>query len=178
MEKNCCKHPSNSQIYRWWFRNPRNILTLFQLCSLVDITLPRPTKSNQCWKNVVYFNVEICNIEQRQTKVAYFKVDVNDVRQLWNNLANFNVEFHNIDQRQNNVLNMTICIKNKHRVKSNEIFWSLELNFFKSKYPEHKHRTTISLVENRPALCAAACFTRSCVTKFDYFPIQIVCAFC
>lgn len=126
MEKNCCKHPSNSQIYRWWFRNPRNILTLFQLCSLVDITLRRPAKSNQWWKNVVYFNVEICNIEQRQTRVAYFKVDVNDVRQLWNNLANFNVEFHNIDQRQNNVLNTTICIKNKHRVKSNEIFWSLK----------------------------------------------------
>lgn len=126
MEKNCCKPPSNSQIYRWWFRNPRNILTLFQLCSLVDITLQRPTKSNRCWKNVVYFNVEICNIEQRQTRVAYFKVDVNDVRQLWNNIVNLNVEFHNIDQRQNNVLNMTICIKNKHRVKSNEIFWSLK----------------------------------------------------
>ena len=77
--------------------------------------------SNQRWNNVVYVNVEICNVEQLQIKVVNFIADANNVRQRRNNAVIFNVEFHNVDQRQNTVVNI-IIIKELKRAKKN--FWT------------------------------------------------------
>ena len=43
--------------------------------------------------NVMYVDVEICNVEQRQIDVFYYKVDLSNVRQRWNNVVIFNVDF-------------------------------------------------------------------------------------
>ena len=77
--------------------------------------------SNQLWDNVVYVNVEIYNIEQRQINIAYFSVDVNNVRQRRDKAVIFNVEFDNVDQRLNNFVNMTI-FRNWKRTK--KYFWA------------------------------------------------------
>ena len=77
--------------------------------------------SNQLWDNVVYVNVEIYNIEQRQINIAYFSVDVNNVRQRRDKAVIFNVEFDNVDQRLNNFVNMTI-FRNLKRTK--KYFWA------------------------------------------------------
>ena len=66
------------------------------------------TTSNQRWKNVVYVNVEIYNIDQRWNSVMFFNVELNNVRQRQNNVVIFNVDFHNVGQCRNNVANMTI----------------------------------------------------------------------
>ena len=42
---------------------PANTSTLFQRCLLVDATSRRGATSNQRWNNVVYFDVEIYNVE-------------------------------------------------------------------------------------------------------------------
>ena len=44
------------------------IMRLVELvrCKNVNITLQDRTKSNHCWKNAVYINTEIYNVEQRQ----------------------------------------------------------------------------------------------------------------
>ena len=78
-------------------RNPANIETLFQRCLLVDATSRRGTASNQCWSNVVYFNVGIYNAKQRRINVVYFNVDRNSVKQRRNNVAIFNLEFYNVE---------------------------------------------------------------------------------
>ena len=54
--------------------SPENISTLFQPCLLVEATSRRGTTSNQRWKNVLYFYVEIYNVEQHQINVLYFKL--------------------------------------------------------------------------------------------------------
>ena len=51
--------------------------------------------SNQHWINVVYFNVDLNNVRQRQ-----------------NNFVIFDVDFHNVVQLGKNVVNMTIWKKN------------------------------------------------------------------
>ena len=70
------------------------------------MTLRRRTMSNQSWNNVMYFNVEIYNIEQHEINVVYFNVDINNTRWLQNNAAIFNV-----DERPNSFMNMTIFKK-------------------------------------------------------------------
>ena len=62
----------------------------------------------------------IYNVEDRRIDVAYFNVDIKNVRQLQNNNVIFNVEFHNIDQSWNNFMNMTMCKKLKIAKKC---FW-------------------------------------------------------
>ena len=60
------------------------------------MTLQRHATSNQRWKNIVYVNVEIHNIEQRWNKVVFFNVEFNNVEwQRRNNVVIFNVDFHN-----------------------------------------------------------------------------------
>ena len=58
--------------------------TSFQLCFWIDMTSQHRTASNQRGKNVVYINVEICN------------VDLNKVRQRRNNIVILNIDFHNL----------------------------------------------------------------------------------
>ena len=45
------------------------------------------TTSNQCWKNIVYVNVEIYNVQQHWNNVVYFNVELNNVRQGRNKLS-------------------------------------------------------------------------------------------
>ena len=85
------------------------------------MTSRRRTMSNQRWNNVVYVNIEIYNVEQRQINVVYFSVHTNNVRQHRNNVAVFNVEFHNFDQRRKNVVNMTIF---KILKRAKKYFWA------------------------------------------------------
>ena len=40
------------------------------------MTLQRRATSNQRWNNVVYVNVEICNVEQRQINTVYEYVNM------------------------------------------------------------------------------------------------------
>ena len=46
----------------------------------------RGATSNQRWNNVVYFNVEMYNVEQRRINIVYFNVDINNVRQRQTNV--------------------------------------------------------------------------------------------
>ena len=85
------------------------------------MTSRRRAMSNQRWSNVVYVNVEIYNVEQRQINFVYFNVDITNVRQRRNNVVIFNVEFRNIDLRQNNVVCMTIFKKLK---RTKKYFWA------------------------------------------------------
>ena len=85
------------------------------------MTSRRGAMSNQCWNNIVNVNIEIFNVEQRQTNVVYFNFDVN-VRQRRNNAVTFNVEFHDIDQRRNNVVSAIIFKK----LKEQKIFLSFK----------------------------------------------------
>ena len=64
------------QCKRWNYQLlfPTSNSTLFQRCLLVDMTSRPGTTSNQQWNNVVYFDVEIYNVEQRQINVVYFNV--------------------------------------------------------------------------------------------------------
>ena len=39
--------------------------------------------------------------------IAYFNVDINNVRQRRNNGVIFNVEFHNVDHSRKNIVNIT-----------------------------------------------------------------------
>ena len=64
---------------------PANISMLCQRSCYVDMMSRRRTTSNQRWNNVVYVNVEICN-------VVYFSLDINNVAQCQNNIVIFNVE--------------------------------------------------------------------------------------
>ena len=59
----------------------------FQRFCAVDMTLRCLSMSN--WNNVVYVNIGIYNVEQRRTKVVYFKFDVNKVRVYRNNFVPF-----------------------------------------------------------------------------------------
>ena len=43
--------------------------------------------SSQRWNNVVYVNVGIYTVEQRQINVIHFNVDLNNVGQRWNNVV-------------------------------------------------------------------------------------------
>ena len=91
----------------------------------VGMTSQYGPTSNQCWNNVVYFNVGIYNIEQRQINVEYFNADVSNVRQRWNcqnNIVLFNIKFHNVGQRWNNVAKMNISKKSKkNHIKFNTL---------------------------------------------------------
>ena len=86
---------------------------LFQRCFLLDATSRRGTMSNQRRNNVVYFNVEIYNVEQRRINVVYFSVDMNNLRQRRSTVVIFSFEFYNIGKRRNNVVKMTFSKKNK-----------------------------------------------------------------
>ena len=105
--------------------------------------------SNQRWNNVVYVNVEIYNVEQRQINIIYFKVDINNVRQCPNNAVIFNVEFQNVDQRQNNVIvNVTIFrnlkkAKKYFRAEKKRLVWltTLAFDFGQLKRKENMERT-------------------------------------
>ena len=88
-----------------------------------DMASRRQTMSNQRWNNVVYVNVAIYNVEQRQINALYFNVYINNVRKRRSNVFIFNPDFHNVDQRRNNVVNMAI-FKKLRRVK--KIFLSLK----------------------------------------------------
>ena len=77
------------------------------------MTSRRRTTSNQGWKNVVYINVEIYNVEQRPINVVHFNVDLNNVRQRRSNVVILNIDFHNVGQRwkikiqkQNNIFEL------------------------------------------------------------------------
>ena len=59
------------------------------------------------------------NVEQRRINVAYFNVDMNNVRQRRNNVI-FNVEFYNVGKRRNNVVKMTASKKNKKNTRNSE----------------------------------------------------------
>ena len=109
---------------------PANISALLQGCLLVDMTSRRGTTSNQSWSNIVYFNVGIYNVEQRQINFVHFNVDMNNIRQRRNKIVLFNVEFHNVSQRRDNVAKMTI-------------FKIIKKNHFKLEYTEFKVLTTI-----------------------------------
>ena len=56
-----------------------------------DVAMSHSLKS--MLNNVMYVDVEIYNVEQRQIDVFYYKVDLNNVRQRWNNVVIFNVDF-------------------------------------------------------------------------------------
>ena len=75
------------------------------------MTSRRRAVSNERWNNVLYVNIEIYSVEQRQINFVFFKVDINNVRQRRNNAIDFNVDFHNVDQHRNNIVNMTIFKK-------------------------------------------------------------------
>ena len=90
------------------------------------MTSRRRTTSNQRWNNVVYFNVEMYNVEQRRINVVYFNVEMNNVRQRRNNALIFKADFHNIGQRRNNVANMTIWKKNQASIQKQNIIFELE----------------------------------------------------
>ena len=92
-----------------------------------DMASRSGTMSNQRWNNVVYVNIAIYNVEQRQINALYFNVYINNVRKRRSNVFIFNPEFHNVDQRRNNVVNVAIFKKLK-RVK--KIFLSLKKDSF------------------------------------------------
>ena len=83
------------------------------------MTSQRGTTSNQSWSNIVYFNVGIYNVEQRQINYVHFNVDMNNIRQRWNKVVLFNAEFHNVSQRRDNVAKMTIFKNSKKKIISN-----------------------------------------------------------
>ena len=114
-------------ISAWCF--PANISTLFQRCLLVYATSRRGTTSNQRWNDVVYFNVEIYNVEQRRINVVYFNADMSNVRQRQNNVVIFNGELHNVGKCWNNVVKMTIFKKNK-KIISNRIHGIQSFNYY------------------------------------------------
>ena len=87
----------------------------------------RRTTSSQRWRNVVYVNVEVYNVQLRLINVVYFNIDFSNVRQRRNNVVIFNIDFHNVGQRQNNVVNMTIWI-NKLSHESKTKFLSFKEN--------------------------------------------------
>ena len=91
---------------------PANISTLFQRCLLVDTTSRRGAMSNQCWNNVLYFKVGICNVERRWINAVYINVDIYNVIQPRNKFVIFNVDMNNVVKFWNNV-KMTISKKNK-----------------------------------------------------------------
>ena len=76
--------------------------------------------SNQSWNNVMYFNVEIYNIEQHEINVVYFNVDINNTRWLQNNAVIFNV-----DERPNSFMNMAIFkkLEKKRASKKRWLIW-------------------------------------------------------
>ena len=88
--------------------------------------------------NVVSFNVELYNIEQRWVNVVNFNVNINNVRQRQNNVVISNIKFHDVDQRRNNVVKLTICKKLKRANKylelkkeqRNWIRWTLSLDYY------------------------------------------------
>ena len=84
------------------------------------MTSRRRTISNQRWNNVVYVNIQQCQIN-----VVFFNVDVRNVRQRRNNVVIFNVEFHNVDQRRNNVVNTTTL---RMLESAKKYFWASEKN--------------------------------------------------
>ena len=69
------------------------------------------------WDNVISTLKQRCVFQhwnlQRRINVAYFNVDMNNVRQRRNNVVIFNVEFYNVGKRRNNVVKMTASKKNK-----------------------------------------------------------------
>ena len=105
----------HAKMWKFYWSYPANISTLFQRCLLVDVTSRRGTTSNQQWNNVVYFNIEMYNVEQCRINVVYFNVDMNNVRQRRNNIVIFNVKFYNVGKRRNNVVKMTASKKNKKK---------------------------------------------------------------
>ena len=102
----------------------------------VSLKSRRRTTSNKRWNNVVYVNVVIYNVERRRINVVYFNVDINNNKKRCKNIAIFNLEFHDAVQHRNIVANMTTCkkLKNKPRVKSKIIFFSLKWKAFKNEY--------------------------------------------
>ena len=103
------------------------------------MTSQRLTTSNHCWNNVVYVNVEVYNVEQRQINVVCFNIGFDKVRQRRINISHVNI--HNVVQRQNNVVNMTNYKKLKNNLDSKvmKYFWVsnkniLKLNTLNSKF--------------------------------------------
>ena len=76
----------------------------------------------------MYFNVGICNVEQRRINVVFFNFDMSNVRQRLNNIAIFNVEFHNVGKSRNNVVKMTILKRTKK--KSNRMHGIQSFNYY------------------------------------------------
>ena len=85
------------------------------------MTSRRRETSNERRNYVMFFSVEIYNIEQHRVNLVNFSVNINNFRQRRNNVVIFNVEFHKVDQSQNNVVNMTICKKSKRASKYFEL---------------------------------------------------------
>ena len=86
---------------------------------MVDATSRRDTTSNQRWNKVVYFNVEIYNVEQRRINVVYFNVDMKNVRQCPKKVALFNVRFHNVGKCRNRI----------HRIQSFNYYFIIFFTF-------------------------------------------------
>ena len=104
----------------------------FQRCFKVVFRL---ITSNQRWKNVVYINDGIYNVEQRPISVAYFNVDLNNVRQRRNNFVIFNFQFYNVGEHRNNVVNMIIWRKSRGKHNNNYLNWIQWSQIFFALFP-------------------------------------------